>query len=37
MDPAVMVQLSVVATLVRIVKAGNGRRGLQHHWLVLRE
>jgi len=27
----------VVTTLVKIVKTGNGRGGLQHHWLDLQE
>jgi len=34
-DPVVRVQLSVVATLVKMVKTGNGRGGLQQHCLVL--
>jgi len=33
-DPAVRVQLSVSATLVKLVKEGNGRGGLQHHCSV---
>jgi len=33
-DPAVRVQLSVVATLVKIVQDGNGRGGLPHHCAV---